>query len=58
MVLRVGFDKAYATYHEFGTDNMPRRGLLFADPKSGTLGAQDVQANTDVLDDWLSGALT
>lgn len=58
MVLRVGFDKAYATYHEFGTDNMPRRGLLFADPKTGTLGAQDVQAIADVLDDWLSGALT
>lgn len=57
MVLRVGFDKAYGTYHEFGTATMPRRGLLFADPKTGTLGAQDVQAITDVLDDWLSGAL-
>ena len=58
LTLRVGFGKAYATYHEFGTATMPRRGLLFADPKTGTLGAQDEQAITDVLDDWLSGALT
>lgn len=55
--VRVGFDKAYATFHEFGTSRMPRRGLLFADPDSGTLGKRDEQAITDVLDDWLSGAL-
>lgn len=57
LVLRVGFDKAYATYHEFGTRHMPRRGLLFADPQNGTLGEQDVQAIEDVLQDWLDGAL-
>jgi phage gpG-like protein len=55
LVLRVGFDKAYATYHEFGTDRMARRGLLFADPEKGQLGAADEQAITDVLDDWLGG---
>jgi phage gpG-like protein len=54
-VLRVGFDKAYSTYHEFGTDTMPRRGLLYADPEKGTLGAEDEQAIDDVLQDWLDG---
>lgn|SRR3989338_457770 len=53
--LRVGFDKAYPTYHEFGTKHMPRRGLLFADPEKGQLGAQDEQAIDDVLQDWLDG---
>ena len=53
--LRVGFDKGYATFHEFGTFNMPRRGLLFADPNNGTLGADDEQAINDVLQDWLDG---
>lgn len=56
-VLRVGFDRAYSTFHEFGTRTMPRRGLLFADPEKGELGRADEQAITDVLDDWLSGAL-
>lgn len=57
MELRVGFDRGYATYHEFGTRRMKRRGLLFADPNSGQLAAEDEQAINDVLDDWLSGAL-
>lgn len=56
-VLRVGFDKAYATYHEFGTRYMPRRGLLFSDPEKGELGAADEQAVIDVLEGWLSGEL-
>lgn len=55
--VRVGFDKGYATWHELGTKNMPRRGLLFADPDSGTLGADDEAAVLDVLEKWLSGAL-
>ena len=55
LVLRVGFDKSYATFHEFGTDKMPRRGLLYADPEKGTLGANDEQAIDDVLQDWLDG---
>ena len=55
LLLRVGFDKAYATYHEFGTETMARRGLLFADPERGELGAADEQAIDDVLQDWLDG---
>lgn len=55
LVLRVGFDKVYETYHEFGTKHMPRRGLLFADPEKGELGAEDEQAIDDVLQDWLDG---
>jgi phage gpG-like protein len=53
--LRVGFDKDYSAYHEFGTDTMPRRGLMYADPEKGTLGAEDEQAIDDVLQDWLDG---
>lgn len=34
--------------HEAGTKHMPRRGMLFADPEEGTLGAGDV---ADVLAD-------
>lgn len=37
----IGFGKPYAEYHEFGTERMDRRGLLTADPESGTLGAGD-----------------
>lgn len=37
----VGFGKPYAEYHEFGTKYMERRGLITADPESGTLGAGD-----------------
>jgi phage gpG-like protein len=55
VALRVGFDKAYQTYHEFGAEHMPRRGALFADPESGRLGAEDEQAINDVLADWLDG---
>ena len=55
-LLRVGFDKAYQTYHEFGTATMPRRGALFADPEKGTLGAEDEQAIVDLLESWLNGA--
>jgi phage virion morphogenesis protein len=55
--VRIGFDKAYATYHEFGTKNMARRGLLFSNPDTGALGAADEQAITDLLDDWLNRQL-
>lgn len=56
--VRVGFSQLYATFHELGAParNMPRRGLLFADPDSGTLGAQEEDAVLDVLEKWLSGA--
>jgi len=38
--------------HEFGTDRgLPRRGIFFADPEAGTLGAQDdADIQADVLD--------
>lgn len=49
----VGFGQPYATYHEFGTSRMPRRGLLTADPKAGTLATADEQAILDVLYDLL-----
>jgi phage gpG-like protein len=55
--LRVGFAELYATFHEFGTRTMPRRGLLFSNPDTGALGAADEQAITDFLDDWLNRQL-
>ena len=47
--VRVGFDKGYATFHEFGTKHMPRRGLLFADPEAGTLAPDDAELVIDIL---------
>lgn len=62
--VRVGFgavaSKAkdvYAVYHEFGTDIMPRRGLLFSDPNEGTLGEGDEAAIVAILEDWLNGII-
>ncbi|GKS96992.1 phage virion morphogenesis protein [Acidovorax sp. SUPP2825] len=52
--VRVGFGQPYATFHEFGTKHMPRRGLLFADPEAGTLGQEDEAAVLDVLSAWLN----
>lgn len=52
--VRVGFGQPYATFHEFGTEHMPRRGLLFADPDAGTLGAGDEVAVLDVLEIYLN----
>lgn len=52
----VGFAQPYATYHEWGTKRMPRRGLLMANPDAGTLGAGDLELVLDVLADYLSGA--
>ena len=49
----VGFGQAYATYHEWGTKRMPRRGLLFDDPDAGTLTEDDERAVLDVLEHWL-----
>jgi phage gpG-like protein len=53
LVLRVAFDKGYSTYHEFGTERMPRRGLLYGDPNTGRLGQDDEDAINDVLERWL-----
>lgn len=51
--VRVGFVEPYATYHEFGTRKMPRRGLLFADPADGTLASADERAVIEILEDFL-----
>lgn len=51
--VRVGFVEPYATYHEFGTRKMPRRGLLFADPETGTLAPADERAVIEILEDFL-----
>jgi len=53
--VRVGFGKPYATYHEFGTKWMPRRGLLFDDPEFGKLADADEQLVIDILMEWLGG---
>lgn len=47
----------YAVYHEFGTQHMARRGLLFDDPEAGTLGVGDSQALDTLLSDWLNDAI-
>ncbi|WP_153108942.1 phage virion morphogenesis protein [Propionivibrio limicola] len=52
----VGFKEGYATFHEFGTKKMARRGMLFADPESGTLAPDDERALTDVIFDILNAA--
>lgn len=52
---RIGFGVDYATYHEFSTSTMPRRGLLFSDPENGELGKADEDAITELLQDWLNG---
>lgn len=52
--VRVGFDKEYATYHEWGTEHMPRRGLLMSDPDAGTLSEEDNALVLDVINDFLN----
>lgn len=47
--VRIGFGTPYSTYHEFGTKTMPRRGLLFASPNSGMIGAGDEAAVLDII---------
>ena len=49
-----GFDVPYAAYHEFGTDRMPRRGLLTADPEAGSLSEPDEAAILDLMSRYLS----
>ncbi|MDP3519828.1 MAG: phage virion morphogenesis protein [Hydrogenophaga sp.] len=51
--VRIGFGTPYATYHEWGTKTMPRRGLLTDDPDAGTLSPADEAAVLDVLNDYL-----
>ncbi len=42
--------------HEWGTEKMPRRGLLTADPSEGRLGAEDQSAVLDIVDRFLTDA--
>lgn len=49
----IGFGRAYAAYHEFGTRRMARRGLLTADPQAGELGAEDREDILAVLAGYL-----
>lgn len=51
--VRVGFGQPYATYHEFGTKHMPRRGLLFEDPEAGILAPDDEASVLDMITAWL-----
>ena len=53
--VRVGFGQTHAAFHEWGTQHMPRRGLLFADPDAGTLAESDEAAVLDILGVWLDG---
>lgn len=52
--VRIGFGTPYSTYDEFGTATMPRRGLLFADPEAGTMGAGDEAAVLDIIGLYLT----
>ena len=51
--VRVGFGQPYAAFHEWGTEHMPRRGLLFSDPDAGTLAEGDEAAVLHILAVWL-----
>lgn len=50
----IGFDRDYSTYHEWGTETMPRRGLLTSDPDAGTLSEDDTELVLEVLNDFLN----
>lgn len=51
--VRVGFGTLIATYHEFGTEHMPRRGLLTANPETGELAARDEAEILNIIDSWM-----
>jgi phage virion morphogenesis protein len=53
----VGFGQPYAVYHEFGTNRMPRRGILFANPEAGQLSTTDEQLILDAINRHLASAL-
>lgn len=43
--------------HEFGTTKMPRRGILMADPKKGTLGPQDQADLLGIISGYIDRAI-
>lgn len=50
----VGFGSPVAAFHEWGTEHMDRRGMLFANPDAGTLGADDEAMVVEMLSDFLN----
>lgn len=52
----IGFGDPVAAYHEWGTEKMDRRGLIFADPDDGTLAPDDERALLDILTDYVESA--
>ncbi len=46
----VGFGDPKAAYHEWGTEHMERRGMIFADPEVGTLSPDDELALQNVVE--------
>jgi phage gpG-like protein len=55
--VEVGFSVPYAIWHELGTQRMPRRPMLMAEPISGRLGDTDRQDVLDELEAFLAQAL-
>lgn len=51
--VRIGFGSPEATFHEWGTKHMPRRGLLTTDPDAGTISPSDEQAVLAILNTFL-----
>ncbi|MFT7722258.1 MAG: phage virion morphogenesis protein [Roseateles sp.] len=51
--VRIGFGNPVATYHEWGTERMPRRGLLMDGPDAGALAPDDERAVLDILATFL-----
>lgn len=49
-----GFALDYAAYHEFGTDTMPKRSMLMADPEAGTLSDDDQRAVLETIEAYFS----
>lgn len=46
----VGFGDPKAAYHEWGTEHMARRGMIFADPETGSLSPDDERALQSVVE--------
>ena len=46
----VGFGDPKAAHHEWGTEHMERRGMIFADPEVGTLSPDDERALQNVVE--------
>lgn len=53
--MQVGFGTPYAVFHEFGTQSMPRRQMVFDDPEAGTLAPDDQDSILDIIRTYLAG---